>query len=154
RALICSGDTYTDMAKPVIDWSDPAEREALIDSRAKDADAMLAYLDGRELSAEVDRAAVLLATVVGQDLDSDADGVFRIARRVARDRVISTVAPQARHGHKTSARGFDGYKGHLAEDPDSEIVTATTVTAGNTGDAQVATGLLADLLEPADNDDA
>jgi hypothetical protein len=28
----------------------------------------------------------------------------------APDRVISTVDPEARHGHKTAARGFDGYK--------------------------------------------
>jgi hypothetical protein len=50
------------------------------------------------------QAAELLATVTGQDLEQDAAGVFRIARRVASDRVISTVDPQARHGHKTSAR--------------------------------------------------
>jgi hypothetical protein len=106
-------------------------------------------LDGRELDAEVDKAARLLATVVGQDLDCDGDGVFRIARRVATDRVISTVDPDARHGHKTSARGFDGYKGHLAVDPDSEIITATTVTAANAGDADPAADLLADdLPEP------
>jgi Transposase DDE domain len=37
--------------------------------------------------------------------------------------VISTVDPDARHGRKTSARGFDGYKGHLAINPDSEIIT-------------------------------
>jgi hypothetical protein len=146
RALISSGDAYTDMAKPVIDWTDPAEREALIDSRARDAHALLAHLDGQALPAEVAQAAVLLATVVGQDLDQDAGGVFRIARRVARDRVISTVDPEARHGHKTSARGFDGYKGHVAADPDSEILTATTVTPGNQGDADAAAGLLADVL--------
>jgi hypothetical protein len=46
----------------------------------------------------------LLATVVGQDLDEGADGVFRIARRVAKDRVISTVDTQARHGHKNSSQ--------------------------------------------------
>jgi hypothetical protein len=62
------------------------------------------------------QAGALLAAVVGQDLDEGEDGVFRIARRVARDRVISTVDPDARHGHKTSARGFDGYKGHVAVD--------------------------------------
>jgi hypothetical protein len=146
RAVISSGDAYTDMAKPLIDWSDPAEREALVDSRAKDAHAMLALLDGQELSAQVAQAAVLLATVVGQDLDQGGDGAFRIARKVAKDRVISTVDPEARHGHKTSARGFDGYKGHLAADPDSEIVTATQVTAGNQGDADAAAGLLADVL--------
>jgi hypothetical protein len=73
--------------------------------------------------------------------------VFRIARRVATDRVISTVDPHAQHGHKTSARGFDGYKGYLAIDPDSEIVTATEVTAAN---AEPTADLLADDL-PDDN---
>ena len=42
--------------------------------------------------------------------------MFTIARKVAADRVISTVDPDARHGHKTSARGLDGYKGHIAVD--------------------------------------
>jgi hypothetical protein len=59
------------------------------------------------------------AGLTGQDLEEGPGGVFRIARRVAPDRVISTVDPQARHGHKTSARGFDGYKGHVAVDPES-----------------------------------
>ena len=67
--------------------------------------------------------------------------------------MISTVDPQARHGHKTSARGFDGYKGHVAVDPDSEVITATGVTPGNSGDAEAAAGLLADLL-PGDQDAA
>jgi hypothetical protein len=156
RAVLASGDAYTDLGKPVIDWSDRGEREALVDSRARDGYALLAALDGRDLPAEVAQAAQLLATVLGQDLDADAGGVFRIARRVAKDRVISTVDPEARHGHKTSARGFDGYKGHIAADPDSEIITATEVSAGNQGDAQTAADLIADLLPdtsgPADTD--
>jgi Transposase DDE domain len=72
--------------------------------------------------------------------------VLRIARKVAPDRVISTVDPEARHGHKTSHRGFDGYKGHIAVDPDAEIITATAVTAGNVGDADPAVDLITDLL--------
>ncbi|WP_429424244.1 transposase [Nocardia sp. GAS34] len=60
--------------------------------------------------------------------------------------MISTVDPETRHGHKTSARGFDGYKAHIALDPDSEIITATTVTPGNAGDADPAARLLADIL--------
>jgi len=146
RAVICSGDAYTDTGKPVIDWSDAAQREALVDSRARDAYALLAVLDGHQLGQEVAQAGRLLACVVGQDLHEGEDGVLRIARRVAKDRVVSTVDPEARHGHKTSARGFDGYKGHVAEDPDSEIITATDVSAGNQGDAQAAVGLLADIL--------
>jgi hypothetical protein len=147
RGLLRRDDDYASAGKPVCDYEDAAAREALVDALARDAMALLAGLDGGDLDdlgPGVAQAARLLATVVGQDLDHEADGVFRIARRVARDRVISTVDPDARHGHKTSARGFDGYKGHIAIDPDSEIVTATTVSAGNTGDAGPAEDLLAD----------
>src|SRR5680860_483371 len=142
RAALVREDDYAGAGKPDCDYDDRAGREALVDALAKDAMALLAVLDGFEVTAAVGQAAQLVATVVGQDLDEDgADGVFRIARRVARDRVISTVDPGARHGHKTSARGFDGYKGHLAIDPDSEIITATTATPGNTGDAEAAADL-------------
>ena len=146
HAVLTSGDGYASRAKPQIDWDDPVAREELIDSRARDGFAVLAALDRRELADPVGQAAALLATVLGQDLETGEDGVFRIARRVAKDRVISTVDPDARHGHKTAARGFDGYKGHAAADPDSEIITATTVTPGNAGDATVAEDLIADLL--------
>jgi hypothetical protein len=146
RAVLSSGDGYVSTGKPQIDWDDRAAREELIDSRARDGFAVLALMDGRELADAVTQAAALLATVLGQDLETGSDGVFRIARRVAKDRVISTVDPDTRHGHKTSARGFDGYKGHTAVDPDSEIITATTVTPGNAGDASVAEDLITDLL--------
>jgi hypothetical protein len=153
RGLLARDDDYTAAGKPVCDYDDAAARQALVDALARDAMALVAALDGHDLGPDVQRAAELLATVVGQDLDQDGGGVFRIARRVATDRVISTVDPQARHGHKTSARGFDGYKGHVAIDPDSEIVTATTVTAANTGDAGPAADLLAaDLAEPSGED--
>ena len=144
RAALSSGDDYVGNGKPQIDWDDRTAREELIDSRTRDGFAVLALLDGRELADAVEQAAALLATVLGQDLEQGPDTVFRIARRVAKDRVISTVDPDTRHGHKTSARGFDGYKGHAAVDPDSEIITTTTVTPG---DASVAEDLVADLLD-------
>jgi hypothetical protein len=146
RAVIGSGDDYVSTAKPRIDWDDQAAREELVDSRTRDALVMLMLLDGRVLNDRLGQAARLLVTVIGQDIIEDAEGRFRIVRGVAADRVISTVDPEARHGHKTAARGFDGYKGHLAIDPDSEIITATAATAGNSGDAEVAEDLLADIL--------
>jgi hypothetical protein len=153
RGVMSSGDDYATSAKPQIDWDDPAAREGLIDSRAKDAFACLALLDGRKLAPPVAEAAALLAAVCGQDLEQGDDGVFRIARKVAKDRIISTVDPEARHGHKTQARGFDGYKGHAAIDPDSEIITAATATPGNAGDASVAKDLIDDLLADGDDTD-
>jgi hypothetical protein len=157
RGLLLRDDDYASAGKPVCDYEDPQAREEMIDALAKDAHALLLALDGSELSPGIEQAAALLATVVGQDLDEGEDGVFRIARRVAKDRVISTVDPDARHGHKTSARGFDGYKGHVAVDPDSELIVSTTVTAGNVGDGQALGALLADDLakseEPGGEDE-
>jgi hypothetical protein len=154
RGLIGCGDDYATSAKPQIDWDDQAAREELIHSRAADGYAMLAHLDSRALEGPVADAARLLATVLGQDLEEGEDGVFRIARRVAADRVISTVDPEARHGHKTSARGFDGYKASVALDPDSEIITDTEVSAANVGDAAVAADLIDDLTGDDGGDDS
>jgi hypothetical protein len=145
RAVLARDDDYARAGKPVCEWDDAEARELLVDELALDAFACLMLLDGRDLDGEVAQAAQLLATVAGQDLDLDGE-VFRIARGVAKDRVISTVDADARHGRKTSAHAFDGFKGHSAVDPDSEIVTATTVTAGNAGDASVAKDLIADLV--------
>jgi len=153
RAVIVRDDDYAVAGKPVCDYDDAAARKVLVDALAKDGTAVLGVLEGRELGPVLAQAGALLATVLGQDLDIGADGVFMIARRVAPDRVISTVDPQARHGHKTSAHRFDGYKGHIAIDPDVEVITATAVTAGNTGDAASAVALLAADIPAASNTD-
>jgi hypothetical protein len=150
RGVLTREDDYAAAGKPVCDWDDRPAREVMVDALARDGRAVLAVLDGQQWSEAVTAAGALLATVLGQDLEAGQDGIFRIARRVAKDRVISTVDPQARHGHKTAARGFDGYKGHVGIDPDSEVITATTVTAGNAADASAAEELIEDLLPGAD----
>lgn len=146
RTVLKRDDAYESAGKPVCDWDDKAAREVLVDALARDAYALLAHLDGEKCSPSETKAAELLATVVGQDIEQTEDGTFRIARRVAPDRVISTVDPEARHGHKTQARHFDGYKGHIAIDPDSEIITAVTVTPGNTADGAVTKELLEEAI--------
>lgn len=104
-------------------------------------------MDGRELTGDVAEAAELLARVVGQDLEQ-TDGVFRIVRRTATDRVVSVADPDACHGHRTSTHGFGGYKGHVAMGPDGEIIVDTEATAGNVSDASVAADLIDDLSDP------
>ncbi len=128
--------------KPPCDWDDPKARESLVDALARDAQAALEVLDGRELDGPLAEAAQLLGLVAGQDVEAGEDGVFRIARRVARDRLISTVDVEARHGHKSRARTFDGYKSHLSVDPDEELITNVAITAANTADREVIDELL------------
>jgi IS5 family transposase len=108
----------------------------------RDAQAALDTLDGHELDGPLGEAAELLGLVAGQDVEKGDDGIFRIARRVARDRLISTVDVEARHGHKSRARTFDGYKSHLGVDPDDELITGVAVTAANTADREVIDQLL------------
>ena len=141
---------YASGVGPRCDWDDPQARQELVDRLGADAAAVLAALEGRELRGALSEAAELLAAVAGQDLCQTAGGRFMIARRVAADRVVSTVDPDARHGRKSTARRFDGYKGHTAVDPDSELVTATAVTPANTADAQPAPELINDLLTTTD----
>src|SRR5512135_3787325 len=112
RAALSRDDGYATLGKPPCDWDDPAAREALVDALVRDCQAALGVLHGHELTGPVAEAAALLALLAGQDVEAGEDGVFRIARKVARDRVICTVDTEARHGHKSRARTFDGYKTH------------------------------------------
>lgn len=143
RAVLTRDDDYAAPGKPPCDWDDPAAREALVDALVRDCQAVLGVVDGRDLPAPVAEAAQLLALIAGQDVESGDDGVFRIARQVARDRVISTVDTQARHGHKSRNRTFDGYKAHLAVDPDDELVDQVAVTPANVADRDAVDELLA-----------
>jgi hypothetical protein len=97
-AAACALD-YGKPGKPAIDWDDPAAKQALVSDLVNDALAVLSELAGPGAPAR-DAAAAdalgLLALVAGQDVEpadgSDGtDGRWRIARKVAPDRVISTV---------------------------------------------------------------
>jgi hypothetical protein len=144
RAALQRDDDYQQPGKPVCDWDDPAARQELVDALFRDGYRALHALRGMQLGPDAAKAAELLATVIGQDIEETADGRFIIAEGVAPDRVLSLVDPEARHGHKTSAHGFDGYKGHIAADPDSEIITAAEVGPAGGGDAAMAEALVAE----------
>jgi Transposase DDE domain/Transposase domain (DUF772) len=147
RQALCRDDDYASPGKPPCDWDDKEAREALVDELVHDALSALAVLDGKTLTGTARAAADLLALVAGQDVAEGDDGVFRIVRGVARDRVISTVDPQARHGHKSNNRHFDGYKAHVSVDPDSELIDEVTATAANTPDRDAVDDLVGHLRD-------
>jgi transposase len=154
----CRAHDYSRPGKPPIAWDDPAAREQLIDALVSDAHRLLGHLPDQELGPRAGEAVALLALVAGQDVEpvegSDGtDGRWRIARRVAPDRVISTVDPQARHAHKTRSRRQDGYKAHLVVEPDTGIITDTALTpasGADNSDAAVGIDLLAGQDEPVE----
>jgi Transposase DDE domain/Transposase domain (DUF772) len=151
RLALSRDDDYVSAGKPPCDWDDPAARDELVDALVGDGHAALAVLEGEQLEeGSVAEAADLLAEVAGQDVEAGPDGCFRIARKVAPDRIISTVDPEARHGHKSRDRRFDGYKTHLSIDPDSELIDEVVVTAANAADHDPIDELLAPVAESTD----
>src|ERR1700733_7194193 len=132
-AAVCTGHDYSRPGKPKIDWDDPQAKDALVSALVNDANALVAALDGDGLDERAASALALLALVAGQDVEpaegSDGtDGRWRIARKVAGDRVISTVDPDARHTRKSPEARRDGYRAHLAADPETGIITDEKLT--------------------------
>jgi Transposase DDE domain/Transposase domain (DUF772) len=143
RAVKLGAHDYDRPGKPVCAWDDPQATQALVSGLVNDALAVLAAVADLELDGEQAEAVALLALVAGQDVEpGDRPGSWRIARRVAKDRVISTVDPQARHTRKTSAQRRDGYKGHIATEPESGLVTECALTAANAPDGPTGVELL------------
>lgn len=143
-AVEVSAHDYDAAGKPVCAWDDPVAKTALVSALVNDARAIIAALEGRELSAEQADAVGLLALVAGQDVEpGDEEGTWRIAQRVAPDRVISTVDPEARHMHKSRSEYRDGYKAHIAVEPETGIITGAELTPANAADGPTGVGLLA-----------
>ncbi|MGH3125162.1 MAG: transposase, partial [Streptosporangiaceae bacterium] len=132
-AQVCTGHDYSEPGKPKIDWDDPRAKEALVSALVNDANTLVAALDGEGLDERAAGALALLALVAGQDVEpaegSDGrDGRWRIARKVAGDRTISTVDPDARHTRKSPEARRDGYRAHLAAGPQTGIITDEKLT--------------------------
>ncbi len=132
-AAVCTGHDYSVPGKPKIDWDDPAAKDALVSALVSDANAVVAAFGDAKLDEAAACAVALLALVAGQDVEpaegSDGtDGRWRIARKVAGDRVISTAGPDARHTRKSPEARRDGYRAHVAADPETGIITDEKLT--------------------------
>lgn len=140
---------YSQAGKPECDWRDRQARDRLISALVGDARAILEALEAVELDQGQAESVGLLALVAGQDVEEGEDpGTWRIARRIAPDRVVSTVDPQSRHVHKNRSSYTDGYKAHVAVEPGSGVITAAELTAGNAPDGATGVGLLKREDEP------
>jgi hypothetical protein len=148
----CTAHDYDDPGKPAIAWDDADARDRLVDALVSDAHRLLGHLPEHELAPRAAEALALLALVAGQDVEpvegSDGtDGRWRIARQVASDRVISTVDPDTRHVHKSVHHRQDGFKAHVAIEPDTGIITDCALrqaTGADNHEAVVGVELLAE----------
>jgi IS5 family transposase len=131
---------YDVAGKPLISWDDEAARAELVNALVTDALALLGTFE--QTDDEGAAALSLLALVAGQDVELDESGRWKIVRGVAKDRVISIVDPETRHMHKSRSEYRDGYKAHVAVEPETGLITATALTAANTPDGPTGVTLL------------
>jgi IS5 family transposase len=146
-----SGHDYDRGGKPDIAWDDEVARDALVSALVADAINIIDCLPVTGLTDEQERAVALLALVAGQDVEpGEMPGTWRIARAVAKDRVVSTVDPESRHAHKSRSSYRDGYKAHVAVEPETGLITGQELTAGNAPDGPTGVTLLDGEHEPVE----
>ncbi len=144
-------DYDNDPGKPACAWNDRADIDRVVTELVTDAHTILTALDGAELDEAQAEAVGLLALVAGQDVEpGDRDGTWRIAQVTRSGRMVSVHDPDSRHVHKTNHNYRDGFKAHIGIEPDTGLITACDLTAGNVGDAQAAPALIAEEAEPVE----
>jgi hypothetical protein len=132
-AARCHAHDYGDPGKPAIAWDDKDARDVLVSALAGDAGIIIGALGEGGMEDSAAQALALLALVAGQDVEpaegpDGTDGRWRIARKVAADRVVSTVDPESRHVHKSRHSRQDGYKAHVAIEPGTGLFTGGRLT--------------------------
>lgn len=144
-------DYDNDPGKPDCAWDDQEAREQMVSALVADALRVLDVLVEIDLTPAQQEAAGLLALVAGQDVEpGEADGTWRIAKGTSPGRMVSAVDPDSRHVHKSVSTYRDGYKAHFAVEPETGLITACTLTPGNTPDGPAGVDLLEDENEGLD----
>ncbi len=129
--------------RPPCDWRDPADIDRLVSELVDDANELVWSAEDLDLNDEQADAVALLALVAGQDVEpGDGPGRWRIARRTAPDRVVSTNDAESRHTHKTDHAYRNDFKAHVATEPETGLVTDCDLTPGNTSDREAAPDLI------------
>lgn len=144
KALVLAAHDYdNDPGKPACAWDDPDGLDQLITALVNDALDVLDAVAGLPLDDAQADAVGLLALVAGQDVEpGEGEGTWRIMRGTRPGRIVSTVDPESRHVHKTVHSYRDGFKAHIAVEPDTGLVTACALTPGDVTDGAAGVGLL------------
>lgn len=129
--------TYLDQdRKAEIDWSDARQRLSQLQGLVIDAEAALELVTPEIDNDEVRLTGWLLTKILGDDIEPDEQGRPRLAEGTAEDRVISMTEPEMRHGRKSAARRFDGFKTSVATEPESELILDITDMSAADGDGR------------------
>ena len=129
-------ECYVDQdRKADIDWADPQQRAAELQVLFEDAEAVLELAAEQIDDDEVRYWGWLLTKILGDDLVVDDQGQAQIRQGTATDRIISVTDPEMRHGRKSAARLFNGFKASVSTDQQSELILdiADVTASGSDG---------------------
>ena len=135
-----------------IDWNDAAQKADAINIVIGEIDSLKRFLE-RRLPEELTRPPLeehveTLDRIRTQDLEPDPNGGgVRIREGVAPDRRISVEDREMRHGRKSKAKTFNGYKRHIAADIDDGTILACAVLPANRPEEEAAPMLQADIAK-------
>ena len=132
-----------------VDWDDASSRQRFLAEIVTDAKRLLTLAgeacsqSGKDSDAaqEIEAAAALRTQLLHQDIEYKDDEP-QIKQGVAKDRIPSVHDPEMRHGHKSSTGRFNGHKGAVAVDTESQLITAVDVIPGNAHDSEKTLGLV------------
>jgi len=123
-----------------VDWDNEASRQRFLAGIVTDARRLLELAGAAcsqsgkdsEAAQEIEQAAALLTQLLHQDIEYKGDEPH-IKQGVAKDRIPSVHDPEMRHGRKSSTGRFNGHKGAVAVDTESQLITAVDVIPGCNG---------------------
>jgi hypothetical protein len=136
-----------------LDWGQPQAREQALRLVLAEVERWKTWLgqhphlveEGVPLKDVLDT----IAQIVTQDTEPDPDGGpggKRVKKHVAPDRRISIEDADMRHGRKSSAKTFNGFKEHFVLDLDSHVTREVVVRPANEPEHE-AVELLVETLE-------
>lgn len=130
-----------------IDWDDPAQQtqalQRLLEEVARAQDWVTKNAGDSVEKPPLKEALAALRRVIEQDLEPDpTTGKKRIRRGVARDRKPSLGDQDMRHGRKSKAKAFTGYKRHIAKT--NGFIVSALVQPANRADNEATAPLLKD----------
>jgi hypothetical protein len=135
-----------------LDWGAPTARVSALRLVLEEVERWKNWLEQQHLAAQESPMQEVLETIeqiVAQDTEPDPEGgpgARRIKQHVAPDRRISIEDADMRHGRKSSAKTFNGFKEHIALDLDSHVTREVVVCPANQPEHE-AVELLAEELE-------
>ena len=132
-----------------IDWSDGEQKSEALNRLCQQLERLTTWVERRRPTAPEDapleRYLEALTQVTQQDLEPAVGGGVQRRQGVAPDRRISIEDAQMRHGRKSKAKRFNGYKQHIGTHLDSGLVLACAVTPANRPEDEAGEPLRADL---------